>query len=530
MVDNVRASGIRKSLFPAKTTVLTGASFDYFTSGVNYQITFDNFKTALGVTGTIATAGAITGTPVLQTIGTANAIRNLEDGAGVKSSLSPENGITLEHNFTVDAVGIPIMVNPTALSPRLPSMVAGAGMAVTASADGKQVVFSVSPSTVTNKTVVVAQESDFPAEVGGIITLADETDYLLVNDITTASRFVLGNSCIVRASGAGIIRLTYIGTDAMFSGIDKSFSVEKISIACPDGDLFDVSSTGPGAVAQLLETQVVECETLGNIDGQFITRIDGVSFLNIKTNGFTFTGTNQTFITDQVVIFLFGGSLFDFGTSTFVNILISNQVVEASAGGTTFITGAASSANLLPGGLASVTNTRISGSATALSGVTPTDVLWEFNSNDDIPDTKEDALISVTGNALETAIASTSSDGSNAVKMNAVWTIGPESHFEADTTGRIVYTGIKTTPEPIDFSVTLAMASGGDQQVSAYIALNGTPITSTGMQTTASSTKVGAATIIWQHNFVTGDYVEVFLEGVTSTINIVGQRSVGRIN
>ena len=528
MHDNTRASGIRKSLFPAKTTVLTGASFDYFTSGVNYQITFDNFKTALGVTGTIATAGAITGTPVLQTIGTANAIRNLEDGAGVKSSLSPENGITLEHNFTVDSVGSPILVNPTALSPTLASILGSSSIAV--QSIGEHISLSVISAAVSTKTVVVAEESDFPTAVGGVITLADETDYLLVNDITTASRFVLGNSCIVRASGAGIIRLTYTGTDAMFSGIDKSFSVEKISVACPDGDLFDVSSTGPGAVAQLLETQVTECETLGTIDGQFITRIDGVSFLNIKTNGFTFTGTNQTFITDQVVIFLFGGSLFDFGTSTFVNILISNQVVEASAGGTTFITGAASSANLLPGGLASVTNTRISGSATALSGVTPTDVLWEFNSNDDIPDTKEDALISVTGNALETTIASTSSDGSNAVKMNAVWTVGPESHFEADTTGRIVYTGIKTTPEPIDFSVTLAMASGGAQQVSAYIALNGTPITSTGQQLTVSSSSVASVVVIWQHNFETDDYVELFLEGVSSTVNIVGQRSVGRIN
>jgi hypothetical protein len=294
--------------------------------------------------------------------------------------------------------------------------------------------------------------------------------------------------------------------------------------------MLNVSSTGPGAVAQLFEMQLTSCKTIGTIDGQFITRINGVSFLNVQDGGILFTGINQTFITDQVVVFLFGGTLYDFGTSETLNILMSNQVIEFSSPGTVFLSGLPNSANIRAGGLGSVNNTRISGDATALVGIDSTDVLWEFNSNDDIPDTKEDALLSVTGNALETVIASTSSDGTNAVKMNAVWTLGPSSHFTVDTTGRMTYTGVNITPEPIDFSVTLAMASGGDQQVSAYIALNGVPITSTGMQTTASSTKVGAVTIIWQHNFETGDYVELFLEGVTSTTNIIGQRSVGRIN
>jgi len=130
MVD--RGRGIKKSNFIAQTTIPAGATFDFVIDGTNIKILKEDLLAALGVTGTIVQDGAVTGTPVLDTQGSVHNIRNLENGAGVKASVSPENGITLDHNFTVDATGLPIMLNKATTTPDLISLVAKLGITLTA--------------------------------------------------------------------------------------------------------------------------------------------------------------------------------------------------------------------------------------------------------------------------------------------------------------------------------------------------------------------------------------------------------------
>lgn len=90
-----QSTGRKKSNFPAQTSVLSGASFDYFVSGVNYKITFQDLLVALNVTGTIVQVGPVAGVPVLDTQGTVHGIRNITAGPGVNVAIDPENGITI---------------------------------------------------------------------------------------------------------------------------------------------------------------------------------------------------------------------------------------------------------------------------------------------------------------------------------------------------------------------------------------------------------------------------------------------------
>jgi len=114
-----RAQGRKKSEFVAKTTVESGGYLDYVVNGTNYKISYDNFVSNLGVTGSIVQDGALTGAAILDTQGTVNNIRNLENGSGITANVSPENGVILAHNFTQDATGTPIFLNTTADSPLL---------------------------------------------------------------------------------------------------------------------------------------------------------------------------------------------------------------------------------------------------------------------------------------------------------------------------------------------------------------------------------------------------------------------------
>jgi len=107
--------GTKKSDFVASTTIANTATLDFVINGENFKILKSDFLAALGVTGTISQVGAVTGTPVLDVSGSPDfLIRNLEAGAGIVISTSPENGITIEAEgvaFKKQSIKIPVLIN-----------------------------------------------------------------------------------------------------------------------------------------------------------------------------------------------------------------------------------------------------------------------------------------------------------------------------------------------------------------------------------------------------------------------------------
>jgi hypothetical protein len=125
-----RADGRKKSDFVAQDTVLANSFMDYFVNNTNYRISYQNLVAGLGVTGSIVTTGDVSGSPVLEIDGTVNKIRNIENGSGIVTSITPTNGVKVSHNFTANADGLPILLNTTAASPTIASIVAGAGISI----------------------------------------------------------------------------------------------------------------------------------------------------------------------------------------------------------------------------------------------------------------------------------------------------------------------------------------------------------------------------------------------------------------
>ena len=180
MVD--RAQGRKKSQFTQQTTVLANSYLDYFVNGTNYKISYDNFVSGLGVTGTIVQDGAVTGTPILDTDGTINNIRNLEDGSGIVTNVSAENGVTIAHNISYDTTGAPLFLNTTATSPVIASIVGGNGITVT-STDNYVTIDQVGIAEYANvnmhgnstETVIAATAT--PVKIAGTFTVGDEAGY-----------------------------------------------------------------------------------------------------------------------------------------------------------------------------------------------------------------------------------------------------------------------------------------------------------------------------------------------------------------
>ena len=186
MVD--RANGRKKSDFVAKDSVDAGAFMDYFVSGVNYKISYDNFVGGLGVTGSIEQDGDPTGTAILDVDGSVNKIRNLENGPGIVGTVSAQNGLKVSHNFTVDGTGEPVMQGSSNQSPVIASLVAGAGITLTSGSGYIEIAEDADPhldaicSMHDNTTNTVIDATDTPVKVAGTFT-ADH-DSSVVGDTT----------------------------------------------------------------------------------------------------------------------------------------------------------------------------------------------------------------------------------------------------------------------------------------------------------------------------------------------------------
>lgn len=206
MVD--RAQGRKKSQFTQQSTVLANSYMDYFVNGTNYKIAYTDFVGGLGVTGTIVQEGAVTGTPVLDVDGTINNIRNLENGSGIVTNVSAENGITIAHNISYDTTGAPLFLNTTATSPVIASIVAGNGISVTSTDNyvtidqvgiaeyanvtmhgnsTETVISSIATAVKVAGTFVVGDEAGYTGDTTGRITHTGNTARHIINAIISIS-------------------------------------------------------------------------------------------------------------------------------------------------------------------------------------------------------------------------------------------------------------------------------------------------------------------------------------------------------
>jgi hypothetical protein len=513
------------SNFIGNTSLPADAELTFVAGGVNQKIALSDFLAALGVTGTIVQDGDPAGTPVLDVAGSVNNIRNIEPGSGIQAAVSAQNGVALAHDFLQDTVGVPVLINPTASQPTIASLEPGAGISIVQ--QDEHIEISLSGAAVTTKTVVVNELSDLPSPVGGVITLEDDKDYLFITDVDFGvTRLVPGNNTLVRGADSSIISITYSDTGTFMTAVDKSFRFDRIKVSTPNGQLLDVSATVPGCVFQLTDMTIGECDTIGSLDGLTAVQLNNVAWNDIKTDGISFTGTNTAFYCQDNLVTLNGGTFIDLDAATFEGFTITNPFV-IGAGGTTFLSGAASSANINVGGLGTVLNARISGS-TPLSGVTSDDSRWNFLANDGIADTRPDGLLSV-----NIPFTVTISAVDTPVRIGAIgtdWIVERASQFTGAGDGRLTYDGEKNATLPILASLSAEVVSGTNKDLTFYIAIDGVIVANSGASTTVSSGAPKNTPIPWQDQLSSAQYVEVWVENNTDATNVLINSGVLRVN
>jgi hypothetical protein len=260
MVD--RTQGRKKSQFVAKTTVDAGSYMDYFVNGTNYKISYDNFVTGLGVTGSIVTTGSGTGTPVLEIDGTTNKIRNLENGSGVITSISATNGVKLDHNFTADNTGLPILLNTTAQSPVVASILAGSGIQLTAVNNSIQI-------------------SSIAAQIYGQLTMQSNTTATTIAATTTPVKVAGTWVTQIESSFTGDTtgRLTYNGSSTQIVSANVSITFSHAGGGTDDLSVY-IAKNGSVITGSKL-TRAVTGSAKGNVGTFFNVSMSASDYLEV---------------------------------------------------------------------------------------------------------------------------------------------------------------------------------------------------------------------------------------------------------
>ena len=515
------------SEFNVSTSLTDSDLFTFVVNGTNKNIAYSNFKLGLGVTGTLAQVGNLTATPVLYTSGTDYFIRNLESGPGILASISAFNGVGLKWNVGQNEVGFPLVSGLANPKPVISSLINGTGISIAQGTDS--LTISATGVTTPTHTVIINQESDFPIQDGTTITLSAQTRYVIGDDISSAKYFVCEDGFVFTSENILGVTYTYTGTGDMFTSTLAGGTVENIQLNAPNcSQVFNMSDTSITKINIITGVRVANAPKWGTYTGFSTTETDNCA-LSSGDDGLTIAGTGQliTSINRFAVISSSATCVqLDLGAAIISNAEFDNLILVAPAGGIQ-LKGAASSANIPSGLLGMMSNSSVLGGATAqLSGITVDDIRWDFQGNTPTHDSLPDGLMHVSGSSTETVITTLGV----AVKMTNTWTNDAISMFTFVADGRITYIGERDTRLPIDVSATLLMASGGDKQAGISIAINGSVIAATTNQSTVSSSKSASVSTMWQHTFVTNDYVEVFLTNIDDTVNIIGQQAILRVN
>lgn len=519
------ANNKKISEFTQQTAFLQTDLVNIVRSSTNFTVPVSALPTFLGVTGTINVVGG-TGSAVLeQPSGTVNNIRNLEDGNGILTTISAQNGITINHNFTQDTTGIVLVDDLATASPTFPSFIPGNGIQI--SRNGDAIAIAATGALPATRVVTVNSISDFPTAAAGVITLDGDTVYVISNIMSTSDRFIMGErTSVVSYSGFGPL-LTYTGSGTMFTAVDVSCVFLHLHLSAPSGGkIFDISGAGTPITVSIDSVNIDDCDDIGTFTSIFAVVMRSLTSLN-SDNGVNFVGTGFNLISVISMAVVTTDATFigiDLGTAVSENIDIINPGFVYPAGATG-ISGAASNGNLTATGLGTLTEAGFIGVGMPIVGLSINDVRWLFRDNQNIADTKKDSLsVNTAGTTVTIGTQSVP------VKIAGTWINVDSSHFAVDGTGTVTFIGNKDLHVPIDISVTADPVSGGAKDFAICVAINGTAIPNSCVPSRAASGDLMSVSIHWQHVFEPNDTIEVFIQNDTDTVDFNVSNSILRVN
>lgn len=246
--------------------------------------------------------------------------------------------------------------------------------------------------------VPVARVTDLPPAVAGVITLHDNTNYIIAGEIALGTdRIVFGVRSAISGTNRVNDRLVYTGSGTMLTATSGAVSVvfNEVGLRCASGTLCSFADCG----VAFIDCSIGPCASGGNFaaSGAFSwTFRQGSISSGFTTGGFTFTGTSTgTCRVFDNTIANNAGTLLALGTAVFGVVDISRNVALVNVT-QTFLSGTGATNVSIAGHLA---NNTFSGAGTAVSGIANSDTPWIWTDNSGVTNTPGGGSVGATGPA-----------------------------------------------------------------------------------------------------------------------------------
>ena len=380
-------------------------------------------------------------------------------------------------------------------------------------------------------TILISQESDFPVQDATTITLESKVDYKITADVTTAKKFIVKDAAVLRASSSIGFTLTYTGTGSMFDITDASFAMRRIKLLHATAQGINFVDTVGGTFAYLAEnvTHLAGSKYATFSNPGFVLIEKGAAFN--MTAGATFSGANIQLVEMDGMTMTSTSSSFkaiDLGSSVTLTPEFKDVGVLAPAGAFG-ISGLSGSGNVATGFRGMVIGCEFVGGMTALENIQSSDLQWQFNDNDPIPDSRNAADIFMTGGS-ETITTGSAGDWQEiGIPSVATWSSDISDRFTVGTNGVLTYIGLRDIEVIMSGRATVEKSGGGSDVLEVRLAKNWDGTASdAGLEKSRAQTQsadpttvpIGALT-----KLSTNDNIRAIFSNTTGTSNIVASVS-----
>ena len=384
-----------------------------------------------------------------------------------------------------------------------------------------------------NNTIYLRTEADLPNQTATTWTMDANIPYKLAASFSTSLQAIPAAGASFRGDNLGSYTMTYTGTGAMFKGTDVDFFINNVSIDPGiTNTAFEFDDTVGGTKRFICQTvEVVSCGIFGKFTDMSLTQILNSNCLNANQGVQLFGASGQVWSIDRLALVSTSATFkgLDMGSATALVAEFNNMLFQAPPGAFG-VSGLPNSGNVPVNSFGVVSKSEFLGGMTDLENLSVNDdTRWSFEGNTPTQDTQPDALTSFSGNATETVIAASSTDGSNAVLIAGTWMEVQSSLFTTTAAGRITYNAERPLKGPVDISLGLISSGGGAITVKFYLFKNGVVIPASGLDTAISGSVAANISQHWQLQFEQNDFIEIFIENQTNTTNIIADHAVFRV-
>ncbi|MBC7885641.1 MAG: hypothetical protein H7X99_09210 [Saprospiraceae bacterium] len=369
----------------------------------------------------------------------------------------------------------------------------------------------LNPASVTrNNYVLVKSAADFPAAVGGVITLVAGTLYEINGTILLSNKIDL-NDCTIIGEDTTNDKLIYTGSGELFTGAHGG-KLRNVSLIATAGKVFNINGGGIANTSLLVEDcYILSSSSVGTVQGMtgyvyfadigFYANTSGITFQNnayVYMNGVVWdvsnTNTFETYIGTFSTIQILGGSRNVPTGSTGLNITGQTSISSGSIKSTKFV-----------------------GTGTLVAGTFSK--FWEVEALG-LNTEKDDVA---TGNLYITTPGLTAIATVNVpLKISGTTTSVNLFRFASPASNRLTYTGLKIKRCMVICNLTATFSGGGSNKFFTFsIAKNGTILPESKQKVKlindTDQTFIGVASMIF---LAPNDYIEIWVENNTDAADI----------